>query len=400
MALSSSPEQPLPLRAVAKAIGDWVGQLGQVWVEGQVAQLSRRPGASVVFITLRDVAADLSLSVTCSPAVCDAVEPALHEGARVVVCAKPSFYLARGTLALQATEIRHVGVGELLARLERLKTMLAAEGLFAAERKKPLPFLPRTIGLITGRGSAAEKDVVENATLRWPAVSFKVEAVAVQGINAVPEVIAALGRLDRDREVNVIVIARGGGSVEDLLPFSDEGLVRAVAGCATPVISAIGHEVDSPLLDFVADLRASTPTDAGKRVVPDVAEELARISGLRDRARRVVTGRVDRELAGLTAVRSRPCLAEPMGMVAARGTEIGALRDRTRRRIDHLLTAAVDDLVHTRARVSALSPQATLERGYAVVQTADGAVVRAPVAAGTALRLRLAAGEQPAVAGE
>jgi exodeoxyribonuclease VII large subunit len=394
MALQSSPEQPLALRVVAKAIGDWVGRLGQVWVEGQVAQLSRRPGSSVVFITLRDTAAELSLQATCSPATCDAVEPGLAEGARVVVLAKPSFYLARGTLALQVSEIRHVGVGELLARLERLKKVLAAEGLFAAERKKPLPFLPRTVGLVTGRGSAAERDVIENARLRWPAVSFKVEAVAVQGVNAVPEVIAAIGRLDRDREVDVIVVARGGGSVEDLLPFSDEGLVRAAAACATPLVSAIGHEPDSPLLDLVADLRASTPTDAGKRVVPDVAEELMRVGGLRDRARRVVQERVSRELAGLAAMRSRPCLADPVGMVTGREGELHGLRDRARRRLDHMLVSAVEDLAHTRARVTALSPQATLDRGYAVVQDEAGAVLRDAEAAsvGQALFVRLGRG--------
>ena len=382
MALQSSPEQPLALRTVAKAIGDWVGRLGQVWVEGQVAQLSRRPGSSVVFLTLRDTAAELSLQATCSPATCDAVDPALKEGARVVVLAKPSFYLARGTLALQVSEIRHVGVGELLARLERLKKVLAAEGLFAAERKRPLPFLPRVVGLVTGRGSAAERDVVENARLRWPAVQFKVEAVAVQGVNAVPEVIAAIGRLDRDREVDVIVVARGGGSVEDLLPFSDEGLVRAAAACVTPLVSAIGHEPDSPLLDLVADLRASTPTDAGKRVVPDVAEELHRVGALRDRARRVLDDRVSRESAGLAGLLTRPCLADPLGMVVGREAEVLALRERARRRLDHLLVSAVDDLVHTRARVTALSPQATLDRGYAVVQDAAGAVLRSADDAG------------------
>ena len=398
MALQSSPEQPLALRTVAKAIGDWVGRLGQVWVEGQVAQLSRRPGSSVVFLTLRDTAAELSLQATCSPATCDAVDPALQEGARVVVLAKPSFYLARGQLALQVSEIRHVGVGELLARLERLKKVLALEGLFDADRKKSLPFLPRTVGLITGRESAAERDVVENARLRWPGVQFKVEAVAVQGVNAVPDVIAAIARLDRDRDVDVIVVARGGGSVEDLLPFSDEGLVRAAAACATPLVSAIGHETDSPLLDLVADLRASTPTDAGKRVVPDMAEELSRVAALVARARSVITTRLDREQAGVTAVRSRPCLADPLGMVRGREGEVAALQDRARRRMGNLLDGAQADVEHTRARVVALSPQATLQRGYAVVQTADGTVVREPVAAGTALRLRLAGGEQPAEA--
>ena len=285
--MDSSAEQPLPVRSVAKAIADWVNRLGRVWVEGQVTQLSRRP-AGTVYLTLRDPVADVSLSVLCPRTVFEAAVPPLAEGARVVVHAKPDFYLGRGTLSLQATEIRPVGVGELLARLERLKGVLRAEGLFDPDRKKPLPFLPRAVGLVTGRNSAAERDVVENARRRWPGVVFEVRSVAVQGHLAVEQCLAALAVLDRTPEVEVIVIARGGGSVEDLLPFSDEALCRAVAACRTPVVSAIGHEPDQPLLDYVADVRCSTPTDAGKRVVPDVAEEAARVAQLRDRTRRAV----------------------------------------------------------------------------------------------------------------
>ncbi len=391
MGLDNSAEAPLPVRVVAKSIHDWVGRLGRVWVEGQITQLSRRPGT--VFLTLRDPVADVSVTVTCSRAVCEAVT--LAEGDRVIVHAKPDFYLSRGTLSLAATEIRPVGVGELLARIERLKELMRAEGLFDPARKKRLPFLPRTGGLVTGRASAAERDVLENARRRWPAVVFDVREVAVQGHLAVEQVIAALGSLDRDPTVDVIVLARGGGSVEDLLPFSDEALCRAVAACRTPVVSAIGHEPDSPLVDLVADVRCSTPTDAGKRVVPDVAEEAARIDGLRDRARRVVIGTVRTELARLDHVRSRPCLADPTSLVTARLIDIGALRDRARRVTAGCLDAAARDLEHTRARVVALSPQATLDRGYAVVQTQDGTVVRraAEVPPGAALRVRLAEGE-------
>lgn len=394
MNLRSSAEQPLPLRTVARAIGDWVGRLGRVWVEGQVTELSRRPGGGTVFLTLRDPVADVSLRVTCARAVLDGLAPPLADGARVVVHARPEFYLARGALSLTAYELRPVGVGELLARLERLKRMLAAEGLFAADRKRPLPFLPRVVGLVCGRGSAAERDVLETARRRWPAVRVDVRAVPVQGPAAVSEVGAAIRALDREPEVDVIVVARGGGSVEDLLPFSDESLCRLVAGCSTPVVSAIGHEPDTPLLDFVADVRASTPTDAGKLVVPDVAEEAARVVALRTRGRRALHARLDREAATLHALRSQPVLADPGSDVHRRLAEVLALRDRTRRSLTARLDAATSDLDHTRARVSALSPAATLDRGYAVVQHVDGVVVRSPadVVPGDQLGVRLAAG--------
>jgi exodeoxyribonuclease VII large subunit len=399
MPLPNSAEQPLPVRTVARSIAEWVSKLGRVWVEGQVTQLSKRPGA--VYLTLRDPVADVSLTVTCPRQVCDAVVPPLVEGARVVVQGKPDVYVTRGTLSLQAFEIRPVGVGELLARLERLKGVLAAEGLFAPERKRPLPFLPTTVGLVTGRASAAERDVLETARRRWPAVRFEVREVAVQGHLAVEQVIGALRELDRRPDVEVIVVARGGGSVEDLLPFSDEALCRAVVACRTPVVSAIGHEPDSPLLDLVADVRCSTPTDAGKRVVPDVVEERARVRQARDRARRVVTTTLARERTGLQAARSRPVLADPSTLAAARREDVDALLVRARRGTLARLEGARTELAHTRARVVALSPQATLDRGYAVVQSGGGTVVRDPadVVLGERLRVRLAGGELGVTAG-
>jgi exodeoxyribonuclease VII large subunit len=395
MPIETSPEQALPVRTVARHIAEWVSKLGRIWVEGQVAQLSRRPGAGTSFLTLRDPVADVSITVTVPRAVLDAVVPPLVEGARVVVHAKPDYYLSRGTLSLAATEIRPVGLGELLARLERLKAVLAAEGLFEPGRKRALPFLPRSVGLVCGRGSAAERDVLENARQRWPAVEFRVENVAVQGVYAVAEVVDAISRLDRDRAVDVIVVTRGGGSVEDLLPFSDEAVVRAVAACLTPVVSAIGHEQDTPLLDLVADVRASTPTDAARRVVPDVREELAGMVRARERLRRAVVDLVTRERGRLETLRSRPVLAEPVsGLVTPRSAEVGQLRDRARRTVGHRLDRAGDELEHTRARVRALSPAATLARGYAVVQTGER-VVRdeSEVAPDQLLRVRLAVGE-------
>jgi exodeoxyribonuclease VII large subunit len=390
--LANSAEQPLPVRTVARSISEWVARLGRVWVEGQVTQVNRRSGTA--YLVLRDPVADMSLNVTCSRQVCDAVVPPLSEGDRVVVHGKPEFYAGRGTLSLKATEIRPVGVGELLARLERLKALMAAEGLFAADRKQPLPFLPRRVGLITGRDSAAERDVLENARRRWPAVDIEVREVAVQGLGAVEQVMTALRELDRMPEVDVIVIARGGGSVEDLLPFSDETLCRAVVACRTPIVSAIGHEPDSPLLDLVADVRCSTPTDAGKRVVPDVLEEGQRVRQARDRCRRVVLTTVERERARLDALRSRPVLATPATLVDVRRREVQDLQARARRCTGARLGAATTDLEHVLARVVALSPQATLDRGYAVVQDEDGAVVRDAnsVEPGADLEVRLAKG--------
>ncbi|MET9674268.1 exodeoxyribonuclease VII large subunit [Streptomyces sp. NPDC006482] len=395
MALTTSAEAPIPVGEVSRLIGGWIDRLGAIWVEGQITQLSRRPGAGVVFLTLRDPSHDISIGVTCYRQVFDSVADLVSEGARVVVHAKPEWYAPRGQLSLRAVEIKPVGIGELLARLEQLKRSLAAEGLFALDRKKPLPFLPRLVGLVCGRASAAERDVLENARRRWPAVRFEVRNVPVQGVKAVPQVIQAVKELDAHEDVDVIIVARGGGSVEDLLPFSDEQLVRAVADCRTPVVSAIGHEPDSPLLDLVADLRASTPTDAAKKVVPDVGEELDRVRGLRDRALRTVRGLLEREERGLAHTLARPVMEHPQRMVEVREAEIEALLARSRRVLGHLLDRADSELSHTRARVRALSPAATMERGYAVLQRADGAVVRSPeeVAEGEELRARVAEGE-------
>lgn len=390
--LESSPEHPLALRRVSLAISSWIGRLGEVWVEGQVASLTRRSGVSTQFLTLRDTEANISMTVTCARAVLEAANVA--EGARIVLRARPDFYTERGTLQLRATEIRQVGLGELLARLEQLKRLLAAEGLFAQERKRRLPFLPERIGLITGRASAAERDVVENARRRLPAARFRIENVPTQGTSAVTEVIAALQRLDADRTVEVIIVARGGGGIEDLLPFSNEALVRAVAACRTPVISAIGHETDTPLLDLVADVAASTPTDAGKRVVPDLLEQSRQLSELRRRTRHSITGRVDRERELMADLPGR--LRAALGRRLEGETQhVASLAARAHRRAVGLVEAASADLAHVGARIRALSPQATLDRGYAVVQRRDGHVVRAPadVADGERLRVRVAGGQ-------
>ena len=371
MALETSPESPAPVRTVSRLLGDWIGRLGGIWIEGQVAQISRRPGMRTLWITLRDTDADLSLSVVAETTVVDVVSPPIGEGQRVVVYGRPEFYAGRGSLQIRAREIRPVGRGALLEELERLRALFQAEGLFAPERKRPLPFLPRRVGLISGRASAALRDVTVNARLRWPGVGFEIREVAVQGATAVPAIVDALSELNAHPDVDVIVIARGGGSVEDLLPFSNERLIRAVVASRAPVVTAIGHEQDVPLVDLVADVRASTPTDAAKRVVPDVTEERERISQQRQRARRVLERRIAAESADVTR-------------------SLATARRSVQRRIDHGRV----DLDHLRARLTALSPASTLERGYAVLRSQDGAVVRDPatLATGESLEARVALG--------
>jgi exodeoxyribonuclease VII large subunit len=394
VALDTSFEHPAPVRVIANAMTGYVNRLGPVWVEGQIAQLTRRPQTATVFLTLRDPLAEVSLQVTCPRSAFDTLAAPVTEGARVVVFAKFQYYVPRGSLSLVAREIRPVGVGELLARLEQRRRLLAAEGLFEPARKRRLPFLPQRIGLIVGRDSAAERDVVDNSRRRWPGVQFRIEHSLVQGHDAARQVIEALQTLDHDSEVDVVIIARGGGALEDLLPFSDEGLIRAVAACRTPVVSAVGHEEDQPLLDLVADLRASTPTDAAKCVVPDVVEEAAKVAELRGRARAALRRLVEREQTGLIGVRARPALAQPHRLFDQQAAFVDDLTARCRRSLHHRLIRAGDDLEHRLARVRGLSPLATLQRGYAVLSAPDGSVLTdaALVKPGDTVQARLARG--------
>lgn len=346
----------------------WIERLGYLWVEGQLTQINYKPTWKLSYLTLRDVQQEKSVQLTCSSSMLHNLPTPLKDGDRVIVHGKPAFYAGRGSFSLWTTEIRHVGIGDLLARIEKLRAQLAAEGLFDPARKRPLPYLPQKIGLITGRGSAAERDVMAVARDRWPAVQFRVINTAVQGANTVPEVISALQELDADAEIDVIIIARGGGSVEDLLPFSEEALQRAVVAASTPVVSAIGHEPDSPVLDNVADLRAATPTEAAKRVVPSVAEERAVIAEARSRMAAALRGWVERERRGLDNIRSRPVLADPMTPIRAHREEVERMRTSMRRELRVLLDRENRHVESLRARVSALGPSATLARGYSIVQ--------------------------------
>ncbi|WP_456695489.1 exodeoxyribonuclease VII large subunit [Aeromicrobium sp. P5_D10] len=373
MALETSAETPAPLRQISQLLDGYIGRLGAVWIEAEIASLTRRQG--MCFLKLRDLQAKLSIDATCHLSVLDASPSPITEGSRIVTHAKPRFYAPRGALSLDLREIRPQGEGELLAQLERRKQLLAAEGLFDPRLKKRLPLLPAGIGLITGKNSAAERDVLQNARLRWPDVHFVVRHALMQGNDSARDVMKALAELSGDTSVDLIVIARGGGSIEDLLPFSDEALIRAVHGCVTPVVSAIGHEPDIPLLDLVADLRASTPTDAAKRIVPDVRDELAGVASMRERASLAIRSIVDRELRGLAELRSRPVLARPATLVEAEENSLHDVRDRARRSLGHRLDRASDEIGHHLARVRGLSPLATLERGYAVAQLPDGTVI-------------------------
>ncbi|MDK8504175.1 exodeoxyribonuclease VII large subunit [Corynebacterium accolens] len=365
---ANTPETPWPVGQVNDQVKGWIERLGYLWVEGQLTQINYKPTWKLSYLTLRDVQQEKSVQLTCSSSMLHNLPTPLKDGDRVIVHGKPAFYAGRGSFSLWTTEIRHVGIGDLLARIEKLRAQLAAEGLFDPARKRPLPYLPQKIGLITGRGSAAERDVMAVARDRWPAVQFRVINTAVQGANTVPEVISALQELDADAEIDVIIIARGGGSVEDLLPFSEEALQRAVVAASTPVVSAIGHEPDSPVLDNVADLRAATPTDAAKRVVPSVAEERAVIAEARSRMAAALRGWVERERRGLDNIRSRPVLADPMTPIRARREEVERMRTSMRRELRVLLDRETRHVESLRARVSALGPSATLARGYSIVQ--------------------------------
>ncbi|WP_296103884.1 exodeoxyribonuclease VII large subunit [uncultured Corynebacterium sp.] len=362
----TSPEAPWPVRILNRKIGDWISKLGSVWVEGQLTQMKQI--RYWTFLTLRDVEAEMSIELIAKNHVITSLPTPLSRGDRVIVLGKPNYSVSRGQLKLSITDIRPVGIGELLARIEQLRKLLAAEGLLATERKKPLPLLPHRIGLITGRGSAAERDVISIAQERWPAVKIRTLNPPVQGASTVPEVKEALTILDRDPTVDVIIVARGGGSVEDLLPFSDESLVRHVSTLRTPIVSAIGHETDNPVLDDVADLRAATPTDAAKRVVIDMATELEGIRDCRQRGQQALFRWLDYERDRLNDLRQRPVMADPMTPINRHAEDVARDASSIRRNITLLLERANSEIAHLRGQVSALGPSATLARGYSIVQ--------------------------------
>jgi exodeoxyribonuclease VII large subunit len=370
MAMTSSPDRPVPLREVALAVKRWVERLGTVWVSAQVIELSRKTGATH-FLTLRDTSEEVSVAVTLSTAVLDAAGP-VSEGMAVTAQLKPTLWLKSGRLSYECFDLRPTGEGRLLAQIEHLKRLLQAEGLFNPALKRRLPFLPRGIGLITAKDSAAERDVVVNTRQRWPAARIETRYALMQGPSSAGQVMAALAELDADPTIDVIVIARGGGSVEDLLGFSDEALVRAVAAARTPVVSAIGHEVDTPVLDLVADLRASTPTDAAKRIVPDAREEAEALRRVRSRLISLVAGLVSVETSRLEQLRARPVLRHPLSRFEVYAEQVAAWRHRLRQTVANRLDAESAQVRQARALVTSLGPRSVLARGYAILVDQQG----------------------------
>lgn len=372
MVRGAEKTDPVAVRDIANDLAELMRSLPEFWVEGQLAEVKIRPGMGIAFLSLRDTESEISLQVACSPHLLRGLGNEGAEGQRVVVQARTEFWTKRGSLMLRANALESIGVGDLLAKLAELQAKLRKEGLFDAARKKPLPYVPSKVGLICGRASDAMHDVINNARRRWPSVVFEVREVAVQGASAVREVSDALQEIDSDPSVDVIVIARGGGAFEDLLVFSDESLLRLVAALDTPVVSAIGHEEDSPLLDLVADVRASTPTDAARQIVPDLASELEILDSLRDRSARVVSELIER--------------AE---------FEVASLFDRAAKALTSLVTREYEWLSGARGQVRALSPLATLARGYAVVQNQVGEVINSvrQVSPGQDLVARLSDGQ-------
>ena len=388
----STVETPWPVAVLSNKIRGYIERLGTAWVEGEITQWGASGGN--VYGKLKDLTEDATVSFTLWSSVRAKLTDDFKQGDRVIALVKPNYWVKGGTLTMQVFELRHVGLGDMLERLERLRKQLAGEGLFDPSRKKPLPFLPHCIGLITGKDSDAEKDVIRNAQLRWPAVNFRVVHAAVQGDRSVGEVTAAIKALDADPDVDVIIIARGGGDFQNLLGFSDETLVRAAAACVTPLVSAIGHEADRPLLDEVADLRASTPTDAAKRVVPDVSDELNRVQQARARLSTRLTGILSSEIDRIGQLRSRPVLGTSTWIVDSRAEDLTRFVARGTELIERVVERAGAVVIELRSQLRALSPQGTLDRGYSIAQLPDGHVLRTAdqAPAGTELLITLADG--------
>jgi exodeoxyribonuclease VII large subunit len=356
--------------AFNQGIAQWLQRLPTIWVEGEVTELRRQAGWQTVFFTLKDPETGACLSAAMPRGQFDALRLDLANGERVHVYGRPELWAQKGELRLRALSIERFGIGEHLAALERLKAKLAAEGLFAESRKRPLPRLPRRIGLVTGNDAAAKRDVLTAIQTRFPPAQIVIAETLVQGRRAAAAMVDALAAVAAEPDVDVIVLARGGGSFEDLLPFSEEQLVRAVGASAVPIVTAVGHEQDTPLCDLVADRRASTPTAAGRLVVPDL----------------------DELLAGLG--RSREALARGARRVLERHAQrLGREHERLRRAPALLVERRRAALAQTAGRLRALSPRATLDRGYAIVRR-DGGLVRsaAVVAAGDAIDVEMADG--------
>jgi exodeoxyribonuclease VII large subunit len=381
-----------------QGISWYLGKLPAVWVEGELAELRQSDSWGQVYLTLKDPDQGATVSATMTRQRFSRLDPPPQAGERVHVLGRAEVWNRSGQLRLAVLELERFGLGLLLRQIEELRRRLAAEGLFASERKRPLPMLPRTIGLVCGTDAAAKRDVVETVTTRYPPARFRIVETVVQGAGAPQRIAAAVRALDAEPEVDVIVLARGGGSMEDLLPFSDELVCRAVAECSTPVVSAIGHEQDMPLVDLAADVRAGTPSLAARLIVPDYAQQAAALDALLGRATRALEGSAGRARRMLQLLAARPVLADPMAWIELRRGSLEASRgslarlaparvereaarvevagERLTGSIERRLERETTTVRHAHDRLRLLGPAATLERGYAIVQDTGGHVVR------------------------
>jgi exodeoxyribonuclease VII large subunit len=382
----NSEASPWPVAELSRQLKEYVERLTPIWVEGELASIQDSKGN--LFAELRDLKLEFSVQLHAWASDRSGIDPTLQQGERVVALLQPQFWGKSGKLSMRIAAMRRVGMGELLERIARLRAQLELEGLTAPERKRALPLLPNRVGLITGANSDAEKDVLRIARDRWPAVEFETIHTLVQGDSAAMEISFALKQLDADPRVDVIIIARGGGSFQHLLPFSDEQLVRDAAAATTPIVSAIGHENDRPVLDDVADVRASTPTDAAKRVVPEVSLERAQLADLLARSSKVLRSSVSSELDLLEQLRSRPVLASPFGYLDNLGEKLAVLQQRVREIVQFRFEREQTILEQLFRRGYNLAPESVLERGYALLQDELGRILVGDPSPGTDLLIR------------
>jgi len=399
IAIGKDPDHPFTVQQLSERVSNAVKGWGNAWVEGEIIKFQAKAGGHA-YPQLRDLATGSTISLVIFNGVLVSSGEEFKDGDRVLVSGNMDYYVARGTLSLKVSSIKKVGLGVLMAEIEARRAKIYAEGLADPSKKKKLPFLPGVIGLITAENSDAEKDVRQNILLRWPEAVIKMANVSVQGEECAPSVIAALKKMDADPEVEVIIITRGGGGFLDLVGFSDEALVRAVAGCETPVISAIGHENDRPIIDDVADLRASTPTDAAKRVVPDVVDERRKISDSLERMKSIIGSYLGHQVTLIQQIRQHPLLKDPHAYLIQRTDDLTRALGELRDDFDYKLDKQSTDLSNKKNLLRSLSPQSTLDRGYAVVRDVDGKVITDPKMAksGTLLKLRVAKGDLDATA--
>lgn len=397
--IGKDPDHPFTVQQLSERVANAVKSWGNAWVEGEIIKFQAKAGGHA-YPQLRDLATGSTISLVIFNGVLVSAGEQFQDGDRVLVSGNMDYYVARGTLSLKVSSIKKVGLGVLMAEIEARRAKIYSEGLADPSKKKKLPFLPGVIGLITAENSDAEKDVRQNVLLRWPEAVIKMANVSVQGAECAPSVIAALKKMDADPDVEVIIITRGGGGFLDLVGFSDEALVRAVAACETPVISAIGHENDRPIIDDVSDLRASTPTDAAKRVVPDVVEERRKIRESLERMKSIIGSYLGHQVTLIQQIRQHPLLKDPHAYLIQRTDDLARALGELRDDLDYKLDKQSVDLTNKKSLLRSLSPQSTLDRGYAVVRDADGQVITDPkkVKSGTLLKLRVAKGDLDATA--